>query len=332
MQICMLLFWDVTKDPRVRKEKNSLEKAGHTIEIIDNKISKNLFLFNLKAIFYALKCNCDVYHAHDLFTLFPSALASFFKNKKLVYDAHELVPETTYGIKKIILKILEKILIKRATKIIASNRLIAEEIEKRYRVKDVKIIPNYTDIEEKFCEPEEIRFVYYGTISKDRKPEIIVKAMQNVKYGKLYIIGEGEAIPDIKKLIKKLHLENKVEIKKRMEKEKLADFLSKSYLGLIIYPPYPYNNYISLPNKLFECICCGLPVIASKLPLISEIVQNKAGLLCDPLSPDDIAQKINKLIEDKNLYRKFKENLKDMAKLYRWDKCEKELIEIYQNL
>ena len=99
------------------------------------------------------------------------------------------------------------------------------------------------------------------------------------------------------------------------------------------FHPIP-NAVNAMPNKLFEYMAAGLPVIASNFPLWQEIVEsNHCGLTVDPLEPKDIARAIEYLIEHPEEARKMGENgRRAVIRKYNWETEGKKLLELYAAL
>ena len=103
--------------------------------------------------------------------------------------------------------------------------------------------------------------------------------------------------------------------------------------GLILFHPAP-NHKRSMPNKLFEYMAAGLPVIASNFPLWRQIVEgNSCGLCVDPLKPEEIAQAIEYLLaHPAEAYRMGQNGRRVIEEKYNWENEGKELINLYQKL
>ena len=114
------------------------------------------------------------------------------------------------------------------------------------------------------------------------------------------------------------------------EKEKLS---SQASMGVITYLPYS-NNTSCLPNKLFDYMLVGLPVIASNFPLYREVVEGShCGLIVDPSKPQEIARAMEYLIEHPDEARRMGENgRRAVLEKYNWETESKELLRIYDEV
>jgi glycosyltransferase involved in cell wall biosynthesis len=86
-----------------------------------------------------------------------------------------------------------------------------------------------------------------------------------------------------------------------------------------------------LPNKLFDYMLVGLPVIASNFPLYREVVEpDRCGLIVDPSKPEEIARAMEYLIDHPDEAREMGERgRKAVLEKYNWDKESERLLQIY---
>ena len=107
----------------------------------------------------------------------------------------------------------------------------------------------------------------------------------------------------------------------------------KCLAGIVTFLPYP-NHVNAQPNKIFEYMAAGLPVIGSNFPLWKEIIeQNNFGICVDPTASLPIAAAIHELASNKELARKIGENGSRLVKeKYNWVHEEIKLIDFYQQL
>jgi glycosyltransferase involved in cell wall biosynthesis len=111
----------------------------------------------------------------------------------------------------------------------------------------------------------------------------------------------------------------------------VSDILSHSMAGLVTFLPAP-NHIQAQPNKLFEYMSAGIPVIASNFPMWREIIaDNDCGLLVDPLNPADIANAIDYLVSNPEEAQRMGANgRRAVHKRYSWTSEEKKLFAFYE--
>jgi glycosyltransferase involved in cell wall biosynthesis len=116
-------------------------------------------------------------------------------------------------------------------------------------------------------------------------------------------------------------------------RSQVSDIFAKSRAGLVLFHPEP-NHINAQPNKLFEYMSAGIPVIASNFPLWREIVtDSKCGLLVNPLNPQEIANAIQTLLENPALGQKMGEyGMKAIKDKYSWEAEKPKLLTLYKKL
>lgn len=113
----------------------------------------------------------------------------------------------------------------------------------------------------------------------------------------------------------------------------VCEILGRSIAGLVTFLPLP-NHTDAQPNKMFEYMSAGIPVIASNFPLWREIIEgNDCGLCVDPLDSKAIAAAIDFIISNPERARQMGENGQRAVQVrYNWFVEETKLIEFYQTL
>lgn len=262
---------------------------------------------DLKRILLSL--DADIYHFHEL-PILPVLLYMKKKGKKVIYDLHEDTPRQMQpsmyrrrgkvigGLIIGFFEAFENYCIKKADYIITATPHIAERCKKL--TGNVECIANYPIVysdrkAEKWFEEREKIICYTGGISESNGIFNIVKAMQDVD-GVLYLAG------NLSKELKDRLIEydgwKKVRELGYVAREEVQKILSKSIAGLVLYLPEG-NTIEALPNKLFEYMEAGLPVISSDFPLWKEIVEgNQCGICVDPNKPEEIASAINRVLKN----------------------------------
>jgi len=170
---------------------------------------------------------------------------------------------------------------------------------------------------------------YIGGISKIRSIEQIMEALKYLSDIKLNLAGNFES-EELKKLIMSHPEWKKVNYQGFVDRNKVAEIMKNSKIGLVLFLPLP-NHTESEPNKMFEYMASGLPVIASNFPLWNEIIEeNNCGICVDPQSPEEIAKAVEYLINNPEIAKQMGENgRKVVEEKYNWEKEGKKLLEVY---
>ncbi len=355
MKICMTVMSEPQSDPRVWKEVISLSKEGYEISIIgmspklktQNSKLKNIKILivpekkNVIGYFFfalprAISLKADIYHSHDLNTLLVGFIASKFNKSTLIYDSHELCVEMSSGFKKIIWRLMESFLIRGVNYTITVNESIASELSHRYKIKKPLVImncaPHLNSPTPKLSNSQPI-ILYEGAYMKDRNLTNIIKSAMYIKKGVIIFIGSGEIEQELKSLTKKLGVEKKIRFVEKVSYKDIMKFIYKCDIGLSIYPKTSLNNYYATPNKLFEYISAGIPVIGSNFPEMKRIIEgNNIGIVVNPDSSEEIGEAINRITSDKKLYEDMKKNIEKVKKIYNWENEVKKLIGLYKNI
>lgn len=349
-------------DRRVDKTCLSLKKMGWQPEVFarrllslekypdfDYPVHRKRLVFNTNALFYA-ELNLrlllfllirfrkfDVIHANDLDTLLASYIASKLLGKKLVYDSHEYfteVPELKENAfaRKVWLSI-EKWIFPKLRNVVTVNDSIAKIYQEKYKVK-VKVVRNIspeTTNDKKYDNPfpngKFITLMQGAAININRGAEELILAHENLSNDFLLVlIGSGDVWKQCKTLVKKKKLDNKVWMLDKMPYHQLMPYTQNANIGASLDKPSNDNYRFSLPNKLFDYLRHGLPILCSNVVEVKNVVeQNECGLVTD-VEPKAIAESIEKI---RGNYEHLKMNATKAGKLYTWEEEFKAFEAIY---
>ncbi len=339
----------VTVIGRYQGESEGLEKLP--FRVIRFKLlfqSGPLFYacFNIRIFFYLLFRKIDILVANDLDTLLPSFLISKIRGKKLVYDSHEYftgIPEIqNRKFVRWVWKRIEKWIFPRLKYVLTVTPSIAELYHKIYGV-NVETVKNFpVRWEVKSQPPRDVEnmdvgkkiIILQGTgINIDRGAEEAVEAMIHLQDAVLWIIGCGYVVDILKRKVMNLELTDKVRFFPRMPYEELMGYTSMGHLGLSLDKDTNLNYRLSLPNKLFDYVQAGIPVLVSDLQEVGNLVREYGlGEIIESHDPRHIAAKIQYMLSSPEKRREWKENLARAAKILCWENEEKKLIEIYKRV
>ena len=163
----------------------------------------------------------------------------------------------------------------------------------------------------------------------------IIKAMARIKDDsiKLIIIGEGLLEAKLKNLTNDLGLDKKIQFHRFVDNDLLIEYISKADIGLTIIEADCTNRKFALPNKFFEYIHAGLPVLASNIPTLQLYVDKyQVGQTIDPNDVEGIAHTIESMLADEERLIQWRENCQKAALELNWANEAEKLKHIYKKL
>ena len=330
----------------MKRLKNRLRNRLKKIpKLVLSKLRKRLpflpkLIINIRFFTHAYRNKAGIYHSHDLNTLIPAYLVSRLRGTKLIYDAHEVSTDRAGWKNKKWWETIERILIRKADQVITTNQTRAEYFAKQYAISPPHIIRNVPPYQElkktnrirEVCQIDEEQpiILYQGGIQRERGIENMVKCIPLVRKGVFVFIGNGALKPDIINLVEDLGLQSRACFIDAVPNEELLTYTASADIGLQLLQNTCFNHYSACSNKLHEYLMAGIPVIASDLPEMRKVVETtKTGLLVNPDEIEMVAQAINQLIEDKDLYHRLQQNTRKAATMYKWENEEQKLLSIY---
>ncbi len=295
-----------------------------------------------KAIEYPQK---TIFHFHDPELILIGLLLKIF-GYRVIYDVHEDVPKDILS-KEWIPRFLRNFFsqfFEKLESIIAPKFdgliVVTPFIKERLNFKNSVLIQNFPIIKKiGFVDKDKLgdSIFYVGDITLVRGIVEMVDAINilNRKRGKKVRLKlAGQFSPEILKTkIKKKAGWEFVDFVGWINREELHQFAQESFAGLVIF--HPIENHINAqPNKLFEFMLEGLPLIASDFPLWREIIlDNQCGILVNPLSSKEIALALDKLIDNsEESVQMGKRGRAAVLDKYNWATEEKKLIALYKSL
>jgi len=317
------------------------------VQIIALPKSKNriyrMFVLNLKSLWLALRQKANVYHFHDP-DLIPIGLLFKSLGRKVIYDAHEDVPRQTLSKEYIpiylgprvawLIEKIENFACKRFDAVVAATPFIRDRfLRLGCLAVDVNNYPILSDLHlpEVDWSEKERAVCYVGSISNIRGIFEMVDAIGRTD-AKLLLAGKfsptsqrdlGAAMPGWVN----------VEELGQLTRSGVGQILTKSMAGLALF--HPHSNHINAqPNKIFEYMSAGIPVIASNFPLWKQIIEaNHCGICVDPMNPAEIAEAIQWIVdhpaESKQMGEKGRKLVK---KKFNWEAEGKKLLSLYKQL
>ena len=170
---------------------------------------------------------------------------------------------------------------------------------------------------------KDFKIAYAGRLSFEKSVDVVLKAFaileKKFPETRMLLIGDGPARKSLEELAKSLRIERKVEFAGMQSQEKVAELLSECNLAVTASAVETQG----IAN--IEAMALGLPVIAAEAMASKEIVKNGFnGFLFKPFSPEEAAEKAEKVLKDGKLASRLSKNAKEFAKKFSWEKIAKE--------
>lgn len=284
----------------------------------------------------------DCINCHSLPALPLCAFLKLFKRAKLIYDTHELETEMagSTGIRKFLSQIVERILILSVDETIVVSESISKWYKEKYNLKKVNVIRNvpyrqngkiehsYILKEEFSINDDELLFIFQGSLSEGRGIEMLLDVFAKVDRKK-HIVFMGNGV--LENVVKEY--ENKfsnIHHHPNVKPEKITSYTKSADVGICLTENTCLNHLYSLPNKIFEYILSGLPIIVSDFPDMGKIVdEHKCGWKV-PVEKNAIKEVINTITQD-IIYEKRKKAQCAMEH-FGWHLEEPVLLSVYRKL
>lgn len=300
----------------------------------------------------------DVYHCHEPDALLVGVLLKrHFKKQrdvKVIYDSHEFYSRSfpdhfkfpLSAIVAWVIRIYERIMTRYCAHVITVNQTIVDHF-KKIKVPDDKVTILYNcpsleifeDEGEKEDDGTGVVICHEGALPFNRGLVNMMEAFKKVhdQYPDTRFLIVGE-LKDKEKIwfdewVRETGLSGSIDITGWLPYTEVGKHLTNGDIGILLFQ-YSRNNFIGLPNKLFNYMRYGIPVVASNFPEIKRVVEsNLCGITVEPTDVEQIAQTIMHLVRDRELRRGMGANgKKAILSTYNWAAMEERLFDIYSKL
>lgn len=359
MRICFTVTNDLNFDQRMIRICTSLARNGYIVTLI-GRLKKNspdlvqqafsqkrLYCFfqkgkwfymeyNIRLFFFLLFRKMDIICAIDLDTILPCYFISVLRNKKRVYDAHELFCEMKEIVSRPtiykIWKRIEKFAVPEFSKGYTVNQLIADEFKKMYHV-NYDVIRSITVKQTlEIPEKKERYILYQGAVNEGRGFETLIPAMAFVDC-KLIICGNGNFFEQAKQLVLDFNVSDKIIFKGMLLPGELRQITQNTYIGITLFEKDGLSNYLSLANRFFDYMHAAVPQVCMNFPAYQSINQDiQVAVLIDDLTVKAVQEAINYLLSDENVYNRIQDNCIQAREKYNWQNEAVKLLNFYKTI
>ena len=308
------------------------------------KVVRHFFFFvetTIKFVVRGIRINPDIIHCADNTVLPIGIIIKLLTRSKLIYDAHELESDRNglSSFSKRLILFEERLCWGFIDFLIVVGPSIEKWYQANFEKKPSAIIlnspvfkfdstksDNINYFRSVFSIPEKEKiFLYVGVLSRGRGIELIIEAFANNSHtSHVIFMGYGEKYEHLKGLSNQF---SNIHVHPAVPHDQVVELARTADVGLCLIENVSLSDYFSLPNKLFEYIFSGIPVLASKFPDIVLLVDKyKVGRCCD-LKVDSVVEEILRFQSPKSTEFDIK-NLYELS----WDVQKKNLRKVYRDL
>jgi len=329
----------------IAPHKHDEVKKGVRIRAIPRPTNRRQRM--LRTTWHAFKAaineSVDVVHFHDP-ELIPVGLLLKLRGKRVIYDVHENVPDHVKSYAPAVFQPLigwlaqltEHVAWMCFDGVVAATGTIA----KRFPTRKTITVQNFPIPDELVSNNGHVPYhqrgpliAYVGGINLIRGLKQMLRGLSMIPKTvgvRLAIAGSFDS-PELEREAKEMPGWEQVEFLGWRSREELATLLGHARMGLVLYHPVPVHAGAQ-PNKLFEYMSAGIPLVASDFPLWREIVEGtQCGLVVDPLNPDAIAKAIQWLLEHPAEAEAMgRRGRQAVGSSFNWDREALKLIDLYR--
>lgn len=298
----------------------------------------------------------QVYHAHDLpaMILLSTVRALRRRPTPLIYDVHNIYlfqmrytsrpVRAWHQLTRPLFMRMEAVLARRATAITTLSDASARALMRWYRFPHPIVIQNTVDVADETTNtsidlramigPGRQCVIHSGDMAdKRRSLSELIRAISLLSDDvALVFLGRGESVEKLKQLAKDLNIDHRVFFVPAVPPEEVAAVIRQADVAAVLMRPGSWNTRALPPNKVFEAVAAGLPVVASNLFALRRIIrQYDIGVVCAPTDPHAIAGALKHVLsaEAQQYYRA---QVRTAQSTLNWESEARKLCALYDRL
>lgn len=309
----------------------------------------------------------DIIHAHDGVTLPTAARAAQDLNAKLVFDSHELELHRSpplSRLRKMQVEKIERRYLPRADRVMTVTERAADYLKGQYNIPRPTVvfnappkrpqnvparweIHNRVDIRvDSNLSPREFIFAYTGNVTLNRGLELVIIALSRLQgytpasgrlRGRYHLVtvGKVQSGQDValKRLARNHGIRDEFHMLPPVAPHRVAQYISTADASIIPIMPVTLSYEYAMPNKLFEAMLSGNPIIASDLIEMGPFVrENGLGVTFNPESVEDCLEKMIDIVESYKIYKRSPQRQEVLENKFAWEAQERKLLAMYSEM
>ena len=365
-RVCMRLDNVFTRDLRVQREAETLVEAGYDVTVVADmkpdqglaeretvngvrirRIARTSRVPYWSIIRPLIEERADIYHAHDIDSLFPCLAAARLirPRAKVVYDSHELwsghAKDKVHAKRRILVR-FEGPMVRAADALIAASPAYAEEIVRRHHyrgfartVLNVPVFRTDAELAPAWAERDgggEVRVSAIGVFQFGRGAVPLIESLSHLPEEYVIEIVGPVPQPAYERLMRDAAAPfgDRVRFVGPIPPDRIVPRLAAAHVSAVLIEPLSRSYQLTAPNKLFDSMMAGTPIAASDMRVIGDVVRTeRVGEVCDVADPADIARAILAARANADEYGR---NGRTAALKYNWEAEKGQLLDVYRFL
>ena len=326
-----------------------LDGAVHMRYLPRPKGSGPRFFFAVHRIFRsaALQYSARVFHASDLYCLRALRRAAHRCGARLVYDARELYTHVASTAGRPWVRTfwhqVERSAIGTADAVFTVSDSIAARLQQTYGIARPQVLHNVPPLQQPVpsgelrqwanADRDAVLVLHQGNIQKSRGCFPLLDAWRDVQGATLMFLGGGPLKPALMEAAREHRLQQRVQFASPVPPDALLPVTADADLGIALLEDMCLNHRYALPNKLFEYLMAGVPVIASDLPEMRRVVKPfDVGTVVNPSDRPSLVRTLQRCIDDAQQRRRWQANAHRVFEHYSWSIAAKRFSAAYSSL
>jgi glycosyltransferase involved in cell wall biosynthesis len=297
-----------------------------------------------------LRTPADIYHASEITALPACYVASRLRRKPLIFETHEYPLVQPHITSKRLLHALSVRLLctmmPACAGVIVVSPPIATEMQREFGGPlgiTVRNVPPYSPpvtsnrLRQRLGLGNETRIaLYQGGIQENRTLDVLIRAARYLDPGIVIVMmGDGPLSGTLQRMIAAEGVGDRVKMIPAVPYQELLSWTASADLGLlVVQPDYSTSVKLSLPNKLFEYLMAGLPVLTSEMDaIVATLREYGAGDVIQSLQPEDVGRKMSMMLADREAWQRMHENAFEAArKDLHWEVEQERIVALYERM
>lgn len=367
--VVFALTGDIHRNSRAQRQIEALTQQGHSVHVLHlrsgargtfggaNVQLQDIFLpdssgprffWRVHRAFVkaAAAVPARAYHASDLYVLPAMNSAADRHHGHLVYDARELYSHVAATIGRPWIRqfwrTVESRYIGRAELVFTVSDGIADHLARAYRIHRPVVVHNVPvrrpatkqmSLRGAVHSSTETMILHLGQLRAYRGCELLVDAMRDVEGGILVFLGDGPLKSELERQAVDGGIEGRVRFMDPVAPDEVVAYARSADIGVTLLEDVCLNHRFALPNKLFEYLTAGLPVIASDLPEIRKVVSGwDVGQVVRPGTRTDLVAALKQAVLDRALRERWQNNIPGVLETFNWEVASQAFLTAYNDL